>query len=497
MKKEKEKDYYCHSVLGVLVYLKKEQIEKMNQIIGCNRFYRNKLVEKNNEFLEKNEILKRETCENGLGCVEKEKCEKYKKCSRKSSEIKIENGYYFVSQKKNENLKERECLIYNFQKQIVEENDFLKETSSLCLQNVGKKIFITVRNCYKKNGNHSKMPRYQSRNKAKQSFEFPIQGIKIKGKRIFIKIPKIKEWVEVKLLSNFDEKTMEIKTIAIIREYVRQKRKKNDKEKKKCGYRYYVRLSVRIKKNIKQHKNPDSLIGIDSGQKNLIYDSDGNFVKSIFDEKAKKNNFNKNLKKIDDQIKNLEKQKDYKIFCNKKKEIQKRKLKPDHIFKKSNQKVYSKSYWKILEKIAKLKRKRANMNESFLHIISKKYTEDYETIAFGDLSVAKVTKSAKGTQEKHGENVKFKADLNRKMLEVSVGKLKWQLSYKTERLAGKYHEINEAFTSITCFKCGYVDEKNREKQEIFKCRKCGHQDHADFNAAKNIKKKFLKKRKIL
>lgn len=49
-------------------------------------------------------------------------------------------------------------------------------------------------------------------------------------------------------------------------------------------------------------------------------------------------------------------------------------------------------------------------------------------------------------------------------------------------------------TSQKCNECGYVDEGNRPKvnekgkadSSYFKCKKCGHKDNADFNAAKNI-----------
>ncbi len=47
-------------------------------------------------------------------------------------------------------------------------------------------------------------------------------------------------------------------------------------------------------------------------------------------------------------------------------------------------------------------------------------------------------------------------------------------------------EIDPAFTSQTCNVCGWVDKASRHSQAEFTCVACGHADHADLNAARNI-----------
>jgi putative transposase len=42
------------------------------------------------------------------------------------------------------------------------------------------------------------------------------------------------------------------------------------------------------------------------------------------------------------------------------------------------------------------------------------------------------------------------------------------------------------YTSQRCSCCGHVDAANRPSQERFVCVSCGHEAHADVNAAKNI-----------
>ena len=55
-----------------------------------------------------------------------------------------------------------------------------------------------------------------------------------------------------------------------------------------------------------------------------------------------------------------------------------------------------------------------------------------------------------------------------------------------ERYGIKSTEVNAAYTSQTCFCCGYVDKRNHRDQKTFECFWCGHKQHADLNAAKNI-----------
>ncbi len=50
----------------------------------------------------------------------------------------------------------------------------------------------------------------------------------------------------------------------------------------------------------------------------------------------------------------------------------------------------------------------------------------------------------------------------------------------------KITEVNPAYTSQTCSKCGYIDKRNRKSQEVFICGFCGKKQNADINASKNI-----------
>lgn len=64
---------------------------------------------------------------------------------------------------------------------------------------------------------------------------------------------------------------------------------------------------------------------------------------------------------------------------------------------------------------------------------------------------------------------------------------------KLVRLEEKYGittvEVNAAYTSQECSKCGFVSKGNRKSQSAFHCTCCGHKVNADVNAARNIVKR--------
>jgi IS605 OrfB family transposase len=66
-------------------------------------------------------------------------------------------------------------------------------------------------------------------------------------------------------------------------------------------------------------------------------------------------------------------------------------------------------------------------------------------------------------------------------------RLRQMIAYKAA-LAGVLVELVDPHnTSRMCSKCGHCEKGNRGNQSDFRCRSCGHQAHADINAAENIR----------
>ena len=137
-------------------------------------------------------------------------------------------------------------------------------------------------------------------------------------------------------------------------------------------------------------------------------------------------------------------------------------------------------------KITRVRLQKAFQAERFArlnwaHHVSKGIASGYDVAYVEKLNIRGLTKSAKGTREKPGKNVKAKATLNRQILASAWGTLELCLSYKME-----VRKVNPAYTSQTCHQCGHVAKENRKRQSDFKCTACGHADDADVNAALNI-----------
>jgi IS605 OrfB family transposase len=66
------------------------------------------------------------------------------------------------------------------------------------------------------------------------------------------------------------------------------------------------------------------------------------------------------------------------------------------------------------------------------------------------------------------------------------------VSYKAEERGIAVEQVNPAHTSQRCSTCGFTHEDNRPSQETFCCQSCGYENHADYNAAKNVGYRLLR-----
>jgi len=60
------------------------------------------------------------------------------------------------------------------------------------------------------------------------------------------------------------------------------------------------------------------------------------------------------------------------------------------------------------------------------------------------------------------------------------------ITYKAEMAGIEVRKVNPAYTSQRCSCCGNLEPGQRVDQAHFKCKKCGKEMNADFNAARNI-----------
>jgi putative transposase len=155
--------------------------------------------------------------------------------------------------------------------------------------------------------------------------------------------------------------------------------------------------------------------------------------------------------------------------------------------KLSKKKKGGKNYQHQRVKLQRLNKQLRDKREDFQHKLSTQLSKNHAVIVLEKLRVKNMTKSAKGTLEEPGNNVRQKAGLNRSILRQGWGEFRRQLKYKCEWNGGRYIEVPAEYTSQRCSACGFVSPENRLTQSWFACLSCGHAEHADTNAAKNIK----------
>mgnify|MGYP000775852109 FL=1 len=173
-------------------------------------------------------------------------------------------------------------------------------------------------------------------------------------------------------------------------------------------------------------------------------------------------------------------------------------IKPLHSFRKHEKKLaklqrrlakrvkFSANWQKLKAKIQRLHRTIANVRNDFLHRTTTIISKNHALVVIEDLKVRNMSRSASGTFELPGKNVRAKSGLNKSILDQGWFGFRRQLEYKLKWLGRKLVVIPPQYTSQTCSHCGCADRANRPTQAKFKCVACGFECNADHNAALNI-----------
>src|SRR6204780_4830908 len=138
---------------------------------------------------------------------------------------------------------------------------------------------------------------------------------------------------------------------------------------------------------------------------------------------------------------------------------------------------------RVRHAIARLRARETDRRKDWVEKTSTDLARRFDVIRVEDLKIPNMTRSARGTRENPGRNVRAKAGLNRGILRSGWGLLVRRLQ---DKAPGRVEKVSAAFTSQWCSACGQVDARSRESQARFVCTACGYAGHADVNAARNI-----------
>ncbi|MCG7467244.1 transposase [Corynebacterium sp. ACRPE] len=378
-----------------------------------------------------------------------------------------------------------ESIVNMTDKQAREERSFLKAVPSLVLQSPeqieAKECLSSAkrRKTLKESGrNPGKMPKFKSYKKHDHTFVCWFNG----GRN-----------------ARFDKVGRKTGIVSITGMNPKGKRRSGDK-----GQRFIIRIHVRLSQEIRPYtsvqvnwtkkklvfineplavasraqRGQGSAIGIDRGIVHMTADSQGYFEDLPWD----------TITSLDNKVRRLQRS-------------QERSAKDlgfgsSHAAKKSGK--HSKSSIRRDKEIAKTKAKISRVVQDAQHKVSRSLIEDHDIIAIEKLNLAGMSKKAKAKVDPHnpGEFLpngqSAKKSLNRKLRLSALSQFGEFLQYKARLSGGQIIEVDPKNTSRRCSSCGHVAQENRESQTVFLCKKCGHSDNADHNAAINILDRALR-----
>jgi putative transposase len=323
----------------------------------------------------------------------------------------------------------KRCLSYpELAKKLLawkEEHPFLKEVPSQSLQQRLMDLDKALRDAFDKKS-PKRFPVFKKKYRSRESFRYP-QGFRIEGKRVFL--PKF-GWARF-------FKSREIsgrpKNVTV---FLR-------------GDHWFISVQTEQDACVPVHPSRTA-VGCDFGAVRLVTLSDGSYHMPVNAYKERQDDLahaQAKLARMTKRSRNFGKQK--------------RLIRNIHI---------------------QIADKRIDHLQKISHDLSK----NHALVALEDLSVANMTRSAKGTKDAPGRHVKQKAGLNRVILDQGWGTLRRLVEYKTVWRGGMTVFVDPAHTSQECSSCGHVSPENRPSQELFYCKRCGHTSNADENAAKVV-----------
>lgn len=142
---------------------------------------------------------------------------------------------------------------------------------------------------------------------------------------------------------------------------------------------------------------------------------------------------------------------------------------------------------KAARRLARHHARVAHLRHDHLHQLTTRLAKSHGRIVVEDLNVAGMSRSARGTREAPGRNVRAKSGLSRSLADASLGEFRRQLSSKCSWYGAELVVADRFFpSSRTCSRCGTRTERLSLGERVFACSACGLRLDRDLNAAINL-----------
>ncbi|WKN23629.1 RNA-guided endonuclease InsQ/TnpB family protein [Azotobacter vinelandii] len=145
------------------------------------------------------------------------------------------------------------------------------------------------------------------------------------------------------------------------------------------------------------------------------------------------------------------------------------------------------NHWKKAKaRVQRIHSRIGHARRDYLHKISTTISQNHAMVCIEDLPVRNLSRSAAGTTEVPGRNVRAKSGLNKAILDQGWFEFRRQLDYKLAWNGGWLVAVPPRNTSRTCPCCGHVSADDRQSQARFECVECGFEENADMVGAINV-----------
>ena len=199
---------------------------------------------------------------------------------------------------------------------------------------------------------------------------------------------------------------------------------KNVTVSQSCG-KWYV--SIQTEREVEQPIPQGGAVGIDMGVKRFATLSDGTFYAPI-------NSFKR-----------------HETALRKAQQALSRKTK------------FSNNWRKAKTRVQRVHSRIGNARRDFLHKVTTTISKNHAMVCIEELRVRNISKSAVGTTETPGRNVRAKSGLNKSILDQGWFEFRRQLDYKLAWKGGWLVVVPPQNTSRTCPCCGHVSAENRQR----------------------------------
>ncbi|WGS44409.1 transposase [Burkholderia sp. JSH-S8] len=147
---------------------------------------------------------------------------------------------------------------------------------------------------------------------------------------------------------------------------------------------------------------------------------------------------------------------------------------------------FSHNWKKAKARLQRIHARIGNARRDYLHKATTTISQNHAMVCIEDLQVRNMSRSAAGSADAPGKNVRAKSGLNKAILDQGWYEFRRQLDYKLAWRGGWLIAVPPRNTSRTCPACDHVSAENRQTQVRFACVACGFEENADVVGAINI-----------